>query len=360
MVSNCYVHIPFCKSKCNYCSFISFPCLDKIPAYMFSLYQEISQNYRNEKLNTLYIGGGTPSLIPVSYIEKLLKKFHFSDNYECTMEVNPDDVNSNLISCYSDFGINRISMGVQSFNDSILSFIARRHSAQIAISSIDIIKNSGIDNISIDLIYGLPSQSLSDFLADINIAVNLPVTHISLYGLKIEDNCYFSLHPPKNLPDDDLQADMYLAACEILKTNGFLQYEISNFAKNNNYSMHNLNYWNNSTYYGYGVAAHGYVDGYRYYNSNSIDEYIENPSVSEYAHFLTDEEKLQEEIFLGLRKTQGVFISKINKKFNINFLDKHFNIIRKYSPEFLVLDGDNLKLTTKGFMVSNIILAEFI
>lgn len=327
---------------------------------MFSLYKEISQNYKNEKLDTLYIGGGTPSIVPVNFIEKLIKKFGFTENYECTIEVNPDDVYSELISSYLNFGINRVSMGVQSFNDSILNSINRRHNSKSALKAIEIVNKSGINNLSIDLIYGLPDQSLDDFIKDINISVNLPITHISLYGLKIDENCYFALHPPENLPDDDLQADMYLAACSILESHGFYQYEISNFAKTNCHSKHNLNYWNNNTYYGFGVAAHGYCDGYRYYNTNSIDKYIQDPTVSEFAHFLSSQEKLQEEIFLGLRKTQGININNINNKYNIDFYKLYCNIIQKYTPEFLVLSDDYLKFTRKGFMLSNVILADFI
>lgn len=360
MTKNCYIHIPFCKQKCNYCAFISYPCIDKITGYIFSLLKEITDKYEGEKLKTLYIGGGTPSLIPTNLLEKIIKKFSFTNNAEITIEVNPDDVTSELINKYFQLGINRISMGVQSLNDRVLKIAGRRHSAQQALDAIDIISNSKIKNLSCDLIYGLPEQTCEDFINDIKTLTNLSIQHISLYGLKIEENTPFERNLPTNLPDDDAQADMYIEACRTLNNNGFEQYEISNFAKPEMFSRHNINYWNNNSYYGFGVAAHGYVDGFRYYNTSNLEEYMNNPSVSEYAHHLTETERLEEEIFLGFRKSEGIKISEINKKFNINFCEKYKDCLTKYQGEYIVNDGTSVYFTTKGFLLSNIILAEFL
>ncbi len=360
MVENCYIHIPFCKSKCKYCSFVSLTCLEKITVYVYSLLKEISSNYGGEELKTLYIGGGTPSLLQCDLLGKILKKLNFCNECECTVEVNPDDVTSELAKYYLDKGINRISIGIQTFNEDILSEIGRRHSAVRAMQAVNILADTGFKNISADFIYGLPRQTAKMFINDLKLAINLPLQHISLYGLKIEENSYYSVNPPQNLPDDDLQADMYIIACEFLENNGFIQYEISNFARPNYYSRHNKNYWDNNSYYGFGLSAHGYVNGFRYYNTSDLDAYISAPAQSEYAHFITDKERLEEEIFLGLRKTEGINTHLINKKFNIDFAAKYKNVLGKYSPQFLENNNGHLRLTRRGGMLSNLILSEFI
>ena len=360
MTENCYIHIPFCKSKCKYCSFTSYPYLDKITPYIYSLLKEISVNYKGEKLQTLYIGGGTPSLISPGLINIIIKNFSFAEHAEITIEVNPDDVTAAFAEQYLLYGINRISMGVQCFNDEILKEIGRRHTAESAVNAVRTLQYSGFDNISIDFIYGLPGQSLKNFIDDIKLAVQLPVKHISLYGLKIESQSYYYKKVPSNIPDDDVQADMYLAACDFLEKNGFKQYEISNFSKPGWQSRHNLNYWANNTYYGFGASAHGYVDGFRYYNVSNLEEYIQTPANGEYAHYVTEKEKLEEEIFLGLRKVEGINIENINDKFNINFLQEYSHIINKYASEYINFNNKTLSFTRKGFLLSNVILSEFL
>lgn len=360
MTKNCYVHIPFCSSKCNYCSFVSYPTLERITGYVYSLLKEISVNYSGEPLETLYIGGGTPSLIPIDLLRKIISKFSFSNSAEITIEVNPEDVTEQLIASYLNMGINRISMGIQSLDDKILQIAGRRHTSSRALEAIDIIINSGYENLSVDLIYGLPFQSLESFINDVETLINYSIKHISLYGLKIEEDSAFGKKMPLGLPDDDIQADMYQAVCELLPNKGFLQYEISNFAKAGFESKHNLNYWNNNSYYGFGVSAHGYVDGFRYYNTSSLSEYMEKPDVTEYAHHVTDKEKLEEAIFLGLRKASGINLESINRQFSINFEEKFASVIDKYKDQFLVLENGCLKFTTRGFLLSNVILSEFI
>ena len=360
MTKNCYIHIPFCTSKCNYCSFVSYPYVEKITGYVYSLLKEISVHYDNEPLETLYIGGGTPSLLPPQLLQKIVSKFKFTENAEKTIEVNPEDVTESLINNYLNLGFNRISMGIQSLDDNILKICGRRHSAQKALEAIDIIKTSGCENINVDLIYGLPNQDKKSFINDIKILTQAPITHISLYGLKIEEGCAFAKNTPSNLPDDDSQADMYEFACKTLPEQDFFQYEISNFAKKGFESRHNLNYWNNNTYYGFGVSAHSFVNGFRCYNTSSIEEYMSAPDIVEYAHHITEKESLEETIFLGLRKYSGINLSSINSKYNINFQEKYKSIIDKYKDDYLIIENDNLRFSTKGFMLSNIILSEFI
>ena len=235
MPNSAYIHIPFCKSKCKYCSFISYAGrVDNL--YFDSLFKDIDINYKGERLNTLYFGGGTPSLISPEIIAKIVSQFNLSDNCEITFEMNPDDAKPEYLSELGKTGVNRISMGSQTFNDEVLILIGRRHSAEDTIRAVEAAKKAGFDNISLDLIYGLPFANIKD---DLNIISTLDLQHISTYGLKIEEGSYFYNHLPQNLPDDDMQADMYLYAVDKLKKAGYDQYEVSNFAKNGRISRHN-------------------------------------------------------------------------------------------------------------------------
>lgn len=361
MPKNVYIHIPFCKSKCKYCSFVSFPKLEQKENYLDALKKEIHQNYKNEILNTLYFGGGTPSLLTPEEFHDLIKIFNTNKNTEITAELNPENITLEYLQKLKTSGVNRLSFGCQTFNDKILKIIGRRHLSKDVISAVNQAQKAGFKNISIDFIYGLPEQKLSDFENDLLKAISLNIQHISLYGLKIDEDCYFAKNPPKNLPNEDTQADMYLKAIEILEKNNFEHYEISNFAKSGYESKHNLNYWDNNTYYGFGVAAHGYENETRYFNSANLDEYINKPLQHKSSQKLTKQEQLEEEIFLGFRKLEGINIEKINKKFNIDFLKKYANIIDKYIfYKYLSDTNTGFKLTNNGILISNTILSEFL
>ena len=354
MAKNVYIHIPFCKQKCNYCSFISFPHIDKKIEYLTALKQEIKHFYKNENLNTLYFGGGTPSLLTPDEIESILKLFNISKNTEITIELNPETITEKYLKELYKIGINRLSIGCQTFDNNILEIIGRKHTAQQAKNIVKIAQKSGFKNISLDFIYGLPNQSIQNFENDLKEALKLNIQHISLYGLKIDEGCYFYKNIPENLPDNDTQADMYLLAIEILKDFG--QYEISNFGKA---SKHNLNYWDNNFYYGFGVAAHGYINGIRYSNYETIDEYVKNP-IKHFSEIkITKQAQLEEEIFLGLRKCNGIDVKKINSKYNIDFEFKYKNILNKYK-DFFIKTSEGYALNTNGFLISNNIMSEFI
>lgn len=358
MTTSAYIHIPFCKSKCNYCSFISFTEQDKKLGYVYSLLKEIDTYYSGEELKTLYFGGGTPSLIEPSLIEKIIKKFNFNRDCEITFEMNPDDAKLEYLQALYNMGINRISLGTQTFNNEILKLIGRRHSAEQAIIAVENAKSAGFKNINLDLIYGLPeSKSIK---GDLNEILKLDIPHISTYGLKIEEGSYFYTNFPSNLPNDDEQADMYLEINKTLENKGYSRYEISNFAKSGFESKHNLNYWNNSSYYGFGVAAHGYVDGIRYSNYTTLEKYLSNPTKHESGHIVSEEEKIEEEIFLGFRKASGINIKEFNEKFSIDFEEKYEKQLKKYMPDFIKKNNDNYSLTIEGVMLSNNILADFI
>lgn len=357
---NAYIHIPFCKGKCKYCSFVSYDMLECKEIYLIALQREIRNYYKGEPLKTLYIGGGTPSLLCVEDFEIIIGLFNFEKDIEITVEVNPESTDLLFLRGLKDLGVNRISIGAQTFNDNILKSIGRRHYGQQTRATAFSAKAVGIENISLDLIYGLPGQILSDFEDDLQKAVDLDVQHISLYGLKIDENCLFYKHPPMaDVPDIDAQADMYLKAVELLKNNDFIHYEVSNFTKKGFHSRHNLNYWENNSYYGFGCSASGYVDDIRYTNQTNLDNYINDPFKKISEHKLSKQEILEEAIFLGLRKIDGISTSEINEKFGIDFDQKYAKILEKYK-DYFIKTKYGWSLTLEGVMISNEILAEFI
>ena len=349
---NTYIHIPFCKQKCNYCSFVSYPLLEKKTEYLCALKKEIEHYYKGEYLETIYFGGGTPSLLTVDEIKSLLSHFNFDKNSEITLEINPETVDLEYMKSLYKTGVNRVSIGCQTFDDDILKLIGRKHSAKDVENCVDYAKKAGFKNISLDFIYGLPNQTVESFEKDLRHAKSLNVNHISLYGLKIDKGCYFYDNRPKTIADEDLQADMYLKAVKILDNH----YEISNFGTP---SRHNLNYWNNKNYYGFGCAAHGYLKNVRYSNFADLDKYINNPLRHENEIELTQKEQLEEEIFLGLRKLDGIDVLQINKKFGIDFEKKYVQILKKYENYFKKTKN-GYALTVEGILISNNILSEFI
>lgn len=350
MPKSAYIHIPFCKSKCKYCSFVSF--VGMKDNYFDALLADIWVNYKGEVLSTLYFGGGTPSLINPQTIAQIVSQFNLSNNCEVTFEMNPDDAKLDYLLALRDMGINRLSMGSQTFNNEVLKLIGRRHKAEDTIKAVETAKKAGFENISLDLIYGLPEVNIKE---DLEIITSLNLQHISTYGLKIEEGSYFYNHLPQNLPDDDMQADMYLEINEYLENQDYSRYEISNFAKRGFESKHNLNYWNNKEYYGFGAAAHGYVDGIRYSNYETLEEYAKNPAGFAVEHKVTEQERLEEEIFLGFRKEEGINTQKLP-----NFDKKYKAVIDKYLPRYIQKTPCGYKLTLEGVLLSNNILADFI
>lgn len=360
MTKNVYIHIPFCKSKCNYCSFVSFSKLELKEQYIEALISQIKSEYIGEEIETLYFGGGTPSLLTVDEFRNLIELFNLADNPEITVEVNPDSIDLAYFKGLKSLGINRISIGSQTFDNKILTIIGRRHNAEQIKTAVKMAKDAGFNNISLDLIYGLPEQNLSGFETDLAQAIGLNVQHISLYGLKIEEGCYFYKNPPEHLPPNlDEQADMYLKAVEILKNEGFEHYEISNFSLSDFNSKHNLNYWENNSYCGLGCSASGYVDEVRYTNQTDLEEYIKTPLEKISKQKLSEQEILEEAIFLGLRKISGINIEEINQQFGIDFNQKYAKILNKYS-QFFAKTSKGWTLSLEGVLISNNILSEFI
>jgi len=368
-LNSLYLHVPFCRDRCYYCSFVSL--VDKNnykENYINAALAEIEKtltSYKGHKLNSIYIGGGTPSLLEIRYFDQIFSKINslsdISKDAEITVEVNPGTIDTEYLKNLRLLGINRLSIGIQSFNNEILKSINRIHNKDEAIEAVNMAKNAGFDNINADLIYGLPEQNLTIWEDTLNQAAKLNIQHISAYGLKIEEGTVFARKIPPNLPDEEMSAEMYLKTIKILEKNNFKHYEISNFAKSGYESKHNLAYWYNEEYFGFGLGAHGYIDRIRYSNTCSFEEYLEDPSKKVFEHTETKQEMIEEGIFLGLRLIKGIDINKFNSEYKINLLQKYAKVISKYIDYgFMEIKEGCLRLTTKGILISNTILAEFI
>ena len=359
MPQSVYIHIPFCKRKCNYCAFTSITDINSVAAYLEALKREIKTFYCGEALNTLYFGGGTPSLLSADQVQGLVDMFNTTEKTEITLEANPDSADEKFLNGIKNCGVNRLSIGIQSFDDKTLRTIGRLHDSKQAMNAVETAKNEGFTNISTDFIYGLPSQQLEGFISDLKKAVESGVSHISLYGLKIEENTPFYRNTPDNIADADLQADMYLAAIELLEKESFLHYEISNFSKPAFESKHNLNYWNCGEYYGFGVSAHGYTNGVRCANKSNVEDYIKNPVKKLSTRTLSEQAKIEEAVFLGFRRGCGIDYKEFYEKFGIDFKKKYGALLKKYA-DFFVATDKNCRFTPNGFLVSNSILADFL
>ena len=314
MIKSCYIHIPFCKKICTYCDFCKIFYNDIfIDKYLSSLENEIVKYYNGEILDTLYIGGGTPSSLNIKQLEKLfiiLNKLNKSNNIEFTIECNIEDISKEKLELFKKNGINRLSIGVESFNEDNLKFMGRQ---SIDINKI-LLNKEYFNNINIDLIYALPNETLEILNDDLDKILDLDVNHISIYSLIIEPNTLIKDIKPI---DEELDYEMYKLICNRLKD--YNHYEISNFAKEGYESNHNLTYWNNEEYYGFGLGASGYIGNIRYTNTKSINHYIKN-NFNREEEKLSNEDKEKYELILGFRKLKGINLIKYKNKFNIDLI----------------------------------------
>ena len=356
-----YIHIPFCDSICSYCDFCKFLKNDEwIDNYLEELNNEIRQNYKGEVINTLYIGGGTPSCLNIDELNKLfniLKIFNKSDKIEFTFECNIENINEYKLKLLYDNGVNRLSIGIQTFNDKFLSFLNRNHNKSMIKEKIDIAKKIGFKNINIDLIYAIKNQTLKDLIEDLNNFLDLDITHISTYSLIIEPHTKLYINNIENI-EEDLDYEMYNTIINVLKQNGYKHYEVSNFAKVGYESKHNLTYWNNEEYYGFGLGASGYIDNIRYDNTRSINEYLKGNYILNKQE-LSREEKIENEFILGFRKINGINKEEFFFFFNIDI--KSIDIVNKLLKENKLLENKkNIYINPDYIYVSNDILVEFI
>ncbi len=364
-----YYHIPFCRGKCPYCAFYSMnlSTTENIVSEYIEKLLEYAQSYASKyklKADTLYIGGGTPSLLQTSDIVRLVLKtrdiFFIDDKSEITLEINPADAVKldfvKLRSC----GVNRLSIGMQSANSSELKLLGRRHKSEDVKFCVSKAQSSGFDNISLDLILAIPQQNKESLLQSIEFCNDLNVQHISAYMLTIENGTNFDKR--KNtlgLLNDDSQADLYLFAVENLESCGFGQYEISSFAKKGFQGIHNLKYWNSDEYLGIGPSAHSYFAGKRFFYPTNIDVFFEKNNVRYEKNY--DISKQEEFAMLKLRLKKGLIFTEFEKYFNCDFPKKWLENSQKFTQHGLLkISKDSINLTTKGFIVSNAIISEII
>ncbi|MBN6888932.1 oxygen-independent coproporphyrinogen III oxidase [Cytobacillus horneckiae] len=376
MMNAAYIHIPFCEHICHYCDFNKvFLKGQPVDEYLEYLDKEIELTLRNtesQKFNTIFIGGGTPTALNEKQLDKLLKTINnylpAAKDYEYTFEANPGDLSYEKLSLLHDAGVNRLSLGVQTFNDELLKRIGRVHRAKDVFQSVDAAKKAGFENISIDLIYSLPGQTIDDFKETLSTSFTLDIQHYSGYSLIIEPKTvFYNLMRKGKLPTpgEDVEAAMYELLMEEMDKRGYQQYEISNFAKQGYESKHNLTYWNNEWYYGFGAGAHGYVNGYRTSNHGPLKKYMEPIKSGDLPildkHKTTIKEQMEEEMFLGLRKINGVSISHFKEKFNDDPLRLFGDEIQAHMNNHLLkVDGDEIKLTRKGCLLGNEVFQSFI
>lgn len=367
-----YIHIPFCLRKCGYCDFVSFAGnTDLHKDYVLALIKEIYA-CQPVAVDTMFIGGGTPSCIDANLIFDIISscKGHFDirPEAEITIETNPATLTPHSLSIYKNAGINRISMGVQSMIDHELSALGRLHSAKNVIDSYAMIAGAGFGNINLDIMFGIPYQIQSSFEYTLKSVCDLNPTHISAYSLILEEGTKMYEHQNQHnlrLPGEDMERQMYGFAIDYLRSRGYKQYEISNFAKPGYESRHNLKYWHCNPYVGVGLAAHSYYGDERFYNTSNIDRYIsllrQDSLAVEEKTSLSDRDKISEYIIMGLRLNSGISLDDFVERFNTDLIDIFGDTINKHIENgFLQLEDNMLSFTKQGINVSNSILCDFV
>ena len=382
-----YVHIPFCKSKCSYCDFVSYSSKEElIEEYIKWLCYEIREVGEGIKLDiqnkltdnvvvkTIYIGGGTPSFIDSKYITKILetiyKNYNVEPNAEITLEINPGTVDKEKLIEYKNSGINRLSIGTQTSNNNLLKMLGRIHTYEEFEETYNKARKVGFNNINIDFMIGLPNQTLEDIENMIKEIKKLQPNHVSVYSLIVEDNTPIKEKIEKGilkLPNDELERKMYWTIKNKLESLGYKHYEISNFSIPNYESKHNLDCWKQGEYMGFGVSAHSYIDGARFSNIDSIEEYIENyKNNKQENNFILHEKqnmksKMQEYVLLGLRKIDGISCSTFEEKFGKDIFDVfEKELTTLMQKDLITAENGYIKLTNKGIDLANIVWEEFV
>jgi oxygen-independent coproporphyrinogen-3 oxidase len=370
-----YVHIPFCERKCNYCDFYSLVKTNEIEdRYVHALLYEI-KSYKDRcsdyEVDTVFIGGGTPSYLKSENIKLIMQEinntFLLSNDCEITIEANPNSIDKDKALQYKSCGINRISLGIQSLDDNILKFMGRLHDSDEAINAIRAIKEAGINNINVDIMFGIPSQTIDNIINSLSRVIKEDIEHISFYSLKLEEGTPMYSMEKKGLIktlDDDDEREMYYAGRGFMEDNGYTQYEISNFSKASYECKHNIKYWTGGEYIGFGPFAHSCFEDKRYNNISDINIYCNNINNSQkyrqLNEILNKESKMFEYIMLGLRMNKGISIDDFDNKFEINFLEIYKNQVKKLLENNLItLDKSTVKLSKRGMDISNYVFEEF-
>ena len=364
-----YVHIPFCIRKCRYCDFCSYPVgnIGWRREYLNALISEI-KDYRGMglSLKTLFFGGGTPSLLSSSELSEILSAikevFDTSPLSEVTLEVNPGTLTEQNARAFINHGINRFSIGLQTIHENELKSLGRIHSFDEFLSSYKLLRGLGADNISIDLMYGIPEQTVESFRQTLAEVISLSPEHVSVYGLILEEGTpIYEQRESLAIPDEDTECDMYELACSLLSEAGYKHYEISNYSREGYRSRHNLVYWRAEEYIGVGVSAHSYFGGKRIANTGNAREYIDSFRSVRTAEVISGQESAKELLMLGLRLSEGFSLSEYEKRFGESFLEGREELIGQYvSLGLMTKSEDRLSLTEKGFYLSNSIIASLI
>lgn len=371
-----YIHIPFCEKKCYYCDFTSIqvdnPLVQKYFNYLLKELSMLSYKAKDFIVDTIFIGGGTPSILDGQKVEmlfeKLKKEYNISTKAEITIEVNPGTLDKDKAKAYKRAGINRISVGIQSMNNNTLLSIGRIHNKDQVIETVKICKELGFNNISGDIIFALPNENIEKFKNTLKEVVALDLSHISMYGLIIEQGTeMFSWYNKGllHLPDESAEREMYHLGIEYLKDNNYLQYEISNFAKYGYESKHNIGYWELKPYLGAGLASHSNINEYRYWNEKTFGAYFEklekNILPIEGLEYIGPSLKKSEYLILGIRMTKGISKIDYKDKFGVSLMEEYKKAIEKHTENGLLIDtGDTIRLTRKGMDLSNLVEIDFL
>ena len=371
-----YIHIPFCHQICNYCDFNKvFFKNQPVDEYIESLGEEMrlwTRDHDFSNIETIFLGGGTPTSLSPEQLNRLLELIRMyipiEHVTEFTSEANPDELTKEKLKVLYNGGVNRLSLGVQAFQDELLKKLGRTHSNEHVFKTIEDAKNTGFENISVDLMYGLPGQTMQQWKKTLDIAFSLQLPHFSAYSLIVEPKTIFYNLMAKRklrLPGEDLEAEMYDVLMQQMEQHGLHQYEISNFSKDGYSSIHNRIYWDNDEYVGFGAGAHGYINGIRYSNHGPLKKYMVAISNGEKpineTHTETKQERIEEELFLGLRKIAGVSKKHFIEKFNCTIESIYEKQLKELVHKgFIAIDDDYIKLTRNGRFVGNEVFEEFL
>ena len=359
MVKNCYIHIPFCNTICSYCDFCKqYYNKKKVKDYLKKLKEEINNNYNNEPLETIYIGGGTPTSLNLEELTELFEitdSLNKKDNLEFTVEANIDSITKEKLLLMKEHKVNRLSIGIESINKNNLKFLNRKLDINETKEKIELIRSLGFNNINMDLIYALPIESKEDLLKDIEFLTSLNVEHISTYSLIIEDHTILKINNVENI-DDQLDEEMYNLIKKELKQKGYIHYEISNFSKPNYESKHNMCYWHNEEYYGFGLGAASYINNIRKTNTRSLtnypNKYLEEEKVDESS-------KIEYEVILNLRLLEGIDLIRFKEKYNKDF-NELFDYQELVNNNLLEIVNNHLRIKEEYLYVSNEIIVKLL
>ncbi|WP_250227271.1 radical SAM family heme chaperone HemW [Anaeropeptidivorans aminofermentans] len=369
-----YIHIPFCLSKCLYCDFTSFRGRDGMyESYKNALLKEIRNTPLLEEylIKSIFIGGGTPTVLPPRFISEImeeLSKLHIADDAEITIEANPKTLNMDYLRVLKFSGINRLSMGLQSTDNTVLKKIGRIHKYEDFLINYNDALKAGFHNISADIMFGLPGQDIEGFSNTVETISKLGLRHISAYSLIIEEGTpFFDLYEEGklDLPEESEERKMYYLLIDTLSSKDYIHYEISNFSKKGFESQHNIRYWERGEYFGFGLSAHSLVENVRYENTEDLSFYIENSSnlknIRTNSHEISEKEAMEEFMFLGLRLIKGIDVEKFKKTFGKDIFSVYYGTIHDNIKKGLLLyEANRIFLTAKGLDLSNMVMADFL